>query len=245
MSKSKQKPRSLGWGRFWVLWVALAVLIHMLTRVAHGAFLRDINIVTEVAPLLLVYIPIWVLQTWGQVYLLQRLVRRSLKFWIPVSVAGWIVSFIMTHWLYNITFSTSFYELPSVVQHTIINLPTLLLPALVQWFVLRRKVERAWLWVVAALAGVLSFVGFNLVINSIQDVTLISSIWLGNTIVSSGFVGLFALWIVFLTRRRETTIHQVDDDGEDEEIDVDRLIEQETVRTEGELHPLQRQARSY
>lgn len=86
-----------------------------------------------------------------QKYLLRYAYNIPLKGWMRLTVLGWFAGWLSyyagTEWL------TRFYSYP--LWLTII--PMFGIPALFQWFLLRRHVKAAWLWVVAAIVSTITF----------------------------------------------------------------------------------------
>ncbi|MCA9882863.1 MAG: hypothetical protein KC708_07835 [Anaerolineae bacterium] len=242
MSKSKVKMRPLGWKSFLVLWVILAVVIDVVSRIARDALIPGISPVVDLGPSLAVSILFWALLAWGQVYLLQRLLRRTLTYWIPASVIGGIASVIIAIGIYDTRYMDLFAQFPPVVQFAILELPIMLVPNILQWLVLRNKVKNAWLWIVAVLISLLPFVGLNLFIDTVDNTSLIQAAWVGHTAIRAAIIGFFALLIVFLTRGNEHFRQHTDAVEEDEVHDIRRLVDSQNDQKPEESHLAQQGA---
>jgi hypothetical protein len=86
-----------------------------------------------------------------QILLVERGLRKSMRGWIPVSLAGLLAS----AFAYNAYISQTL----GSEQNVQVILLSLLLPvALVQAFWLHRRVKNAWLWAIAAMVSAVVFV---------------------------------------------------------------------------------------
>lgn len=94
-----------------------------------------------------------------QLFLVERGLKKSMRGWLPVSIAGWAVSglafflvFSNMRALYDIFPGVLYFLIPRLMF-----LPLFVPVAVMQWLWLRRKVKAAGLWIMAALAGALLF----------------------------------------------------------------------------------------
>ena len=152
MAKKKKYISPLSWGRFLALWLALAVGISVVSPLIFETL---ISATAWAFPLLflsmLLSIPMWLIQAWGQAYLLRRLFQRPLKYWVPATVAAMVIGMLM-----SFAMPTMDWVAPATVpvQLLIRNLPMLILPALAHWVILRDQVKRAWIWFGGTLASI-------------------------------------------------------------------------------------------
>lgn len=241
MSKKKKYISPLSGGRFLALWLALSVGVSLISPIL---FEMLISATAWPFPLLflsvLLSIPMWAIQAWGQAYLLRRLLQRPLTYWVPATVAamgiGMLVSFVMP---------TMDWATPATVpvQLLIRNLPILILPALAHWVILREQVKRAWIW----LGGTLASIGLYLLYAIGTQFFQINTLWgLQSPIVTGTFAlvtGLVALLLAF-NLRRDDNLKQTDRDTDDQP-DIERLIDDARNTLEERQHPIQRRARTY
>lgn len=217
MSKKKKHIRPLGWARFLVLWIGLSILIHLIT-----ATTVDLLSITDLAvSYFVINILRWVLQAVGQAYLLQRLFQRSFRFWVPVTVLSYIIGTVLNNALFaSIEFpSTWHWTVPIILM----SMPPLILTAVVQWAILRRRVKFAGLWIVATVALILPFLGYVVLSPLATNPTSEFLVSLAYGSSESLLVGLFVLLMAFLTRRHENNMQM--GRGDDVQPDIQRLAE--------------------
>ena len=218
MGKKKKHIWPLGWAPFLVLWIGLNILIHLMTQSA-----LDLLSFSDLAvSYFVINVLKWTLQAMGQAYLLQRLFQRSFRFWVPVTVVAYIVGSILNNAL------TASVEMPSTLHWTVqiilISMPSLLMTAIVQWAILRRRVKFAWLWIVATVALILPFLGYAALAPLATNPTaeFLVSLTYGSS--ESLLVGLIVLLMAFLTRRTENNM-QMGSSAENQP-DIQRLSDQ-------------------
>ncbi|MCA9881825.1 MAG: hypothetical protein KC708_02595 [Anaerolineae bacterium] len=100
MGKKKKYIRPLSWGRFLTLWLMLAVAVSALSPIISATIMPILgSSMSLFTALLLLSLPTWALQAWGQAYLLRRLFQRPLKYWVPLTVIamsfGMLMGFVM------------------------------------------------------------------------------------------------------------------------------------------------------
>ncbi|MCA9894811.1 MAG: hypothetical protein KC615_17620 [Anaerolineae bacterium] len=241
MGKKKKYIRPLSWGRFLTLWLMLAVAVSALSPIISATIMPILgSSMSLFTALLLLSLPTWALQAWGQAYLLRRLFQRPLKYWVPLTVIvmsiGMLMGFVMPSIDWATTATVPF-------QLLLRNLPMLLLPALIQWVILHRQVKRAWMWFGGALASgglyLLYAVG-TLIFHRTTFWAPQAPMMAGTALVT----GLIALLMVFLARRDDRSLHH-EDINEDDQPDIQRLIDDASHALEDGQRPLQRGIQSY
>lgn len=121
-----------------------------------------------------------VMQRW----LVQHNFGLVLHGWLPVSAIGWLLGGLSL----NVSFTGG-------IDQSIALAVLFLLPALLQWLILRRYVRQAWLWM---LAGVVSAMVFN--ISSVNQDFATWQGMLSATGLQGAITGLSLLWMMRATR---------------------------------------------
>lgn len=243
MSKKKKYISPLSWARFLALWLTLAVGIAAISPIVIEALTTAIAWQMPLTLLLtFLSLPMWLIQAWGQAYLLRRLFQRPLKYWVPVTVAAMGIGMLLSFAMPAIDWAT-----PATVPiHLLIrNLPILILPALAQWVILRGQVRRAWIW----LSGPLASAGLYLLYAAGSQFFQISTFWAPQSpMMTSTFAlvtGLVALLLAFTLRRDDGQLKQNDRDADDQP-EIERLVDDARDKLEDGPHPAQqRRAQSY
>ena len=244
MGKRKSKVQTMDAGRFFVLWLLLTVVMQILSSLVFDTL--GPRLFTRL-PFLVVYlvlsIPLWAMYAWGQVYLLKRLFRRSIKGWIPLTIAALSLGIVIS--LSMPTLQTSLpIDLNFPLQRMIHNAPFILFPALVQWLLLRRYMHRAWLWLVGAVGNVALYFAYSVITHVFQIPfigTPSSPIF---SAVLAALTGFIALLMVFLARRDDNTMQDSDID-EDDDTDYERLADGVSDPQVEEAPLVQRRAQTY
>jgi hypothetical protein len=160
MQKSKRgKPRSVGC--FVLVWTGVLTCVEVLSTFASVEVLFQIGNLSNIRLVSAVTgIMSALLFSFVQVHLVQRLLKRSMRGWIPMVVAS-----IVASWGLYFALMSTFDEISrlnqeglylyGILQEVIFSLPIVIFQGL--W--LSRRVKRAWLWALAILViNVSSFV---------------------------------------------------------------------------------------
>jgi hypothetical protein len=89
-----------------------------------------------------------------QKFLIQYTYYAPLNGWLCVTIAGWIVGWVIFY------FSIEFIEdyISSYNNNlSIMLLPLFVIPAVMQWFIMRHNARQAWLWIVVGAASAMAF----------------------------------------------------------------------------------------
>jgi hypothetical protein len=168
IANNNEKP---GWG-FYPAWIFLnAVAVFIATGIAWSAVAQAANIVgdtivvngqrriTEDFLLFYIWFPVIGLTTGLAQYALLRHLIPNLRWWVAATVLGWLLPFLAGFILTPIFNSSQ----DIVIMWSLIGMPMIgVVIGLPQWLVLRRKVHRAYLWILAHALGWWAFGILNL-----------------------------------------------------------------------------------
>lgn len=132
---------------FIVMWL----IGHML---AFGAFIPIVewanSVFEETGFLTVLALVVGGISSLTQYLLIRRQFGRNLKWWIPLSMIGWLIATLIIFPLVE-NLSSSRFDI--TIQALVLFLPA----ALIQTFLLRKQVQQAWLWLLASVAGTTTF----------------------------------------------------------------------------------------
>lgn len=240
MTKTKQKIRRMRWPIFFLLWLMLNMGMVIVGNEVYRTVTPALDITTARLLYLLSSIPLNALLAWGQVTLLQRLLQRKLKYWIPLTIIGIVFGTLLDFILPASMLYDSSMVLAWFINTLLLNASIFVVPAIGQWILLRRHLRHAWLWI-AASVGISGM--YCLYILSYQAGTNLNTLypaWVTFNIAASVVTGLVMLLMVFLARRDDNTLSDSDDDA-----DITRLIEAANDTQADEAPLSQRRAQSY
>jgi hypothetical protein len=86
-----------------------------------------------------------------QKYLIEFTYYAPLKWWLRITIFGWIVAWIVFYASYE------FVEEFIGNNLSLMLIPLFVIPATMQWFVLHKSARNAWLWIVAGAVSALTF----------------------------------------------------------------------------------------
>ena len=92
-----------------------------------------------------------IIRGWVQVQLIERLLKRSMRGWLIYTLAGSLITLVITNLLYTVPDWAA--RLPETIK-----LSVYLLPELLQFIWLWKHVKKAWLW---PLFTVITYLGLN------------------------------------------------------------------------------------
>lgn len=240
----KRKGQPMDAERFFVLWLLLAVVMQILSNTVFDTL--GPRLFTRL-PFLVVYlalsIPLWAMYAWGQVYLLRRLFQRSIKGWVLLTIAALSLSIVISLSLPTLQTSLPIdFDFP--LQRMIRNAPFILFPALVQWLLLRRYINRSWLWLAGAVGNIGLYFAYSVVTHVFQIPFIGTPSSPVYSAVLAALIGFMALLMVFFTRR-DNSILQDGNDDEDDDTDYWRLVDDTDNQQANETSLVQRRAQSY
>lgn len=205
--KQKGKIQPISAKRFVGLWVAMQLLLYVLSALSNDALFPDPN-AYGVALFTIVYAPIGWLFTLIiatlEFRLLRRFLRQTPRYWVQTRMALAIfstLSYLILYFLPTELFVPAFNQ---IAFNVLSFVPTLLL-AFAPWVILRRYTRFAWLWIAATIGSfavqevAMNWIIFNMPFPS-NEATLLSY---AQIVVRTFIAPLSVVLMVMLSRRQE------------------------------------------